>query len=312
MNSPAPSGDGQRERQPAARAAAAAVAASLGAVRRRRRPRSAREGQRAGERDERQQAEEDVAASRPTRRRSPAIAGPMTPGRTHAVESVANIRGRSDSGRRPADGDVGDRLDRPGAEPLDEAGGDEDRHRRREAADQQADREQPEPDARTAAPARRGRSRRRRRRCRSASRGRTREKTQPYSSRPPSSRATIGMTVETASASNADQRDRQHEPDRQGPAVGAPQAVGGVAPGQVHGQRMAGMGALCHGRPSCPEQTFVAVVRLGRPQSGWIGSTHSARQAGASNGWAQYVTSRMIRPSCSRYMVTMFQVNPSG
>jgi hypothetical protein len=28
----------------------------------------------------------------------PAIAGPITPGRTHAVDIVANIRGRSDSG----------------------------------------------------------------------------------------------------------------------------------------------------------------------------------------------------------------------
>ena len=70
----------------------------------------------------------------------------MTPGRTQAVDSVANIRGRSGSGRRPADGDVGDRLDRAGAEALDEPGGDQDRHRRRQAADEQADREQPETD----------------------------------------------------------------------------------------------------------------------------------------------------------------------
>ena len=47
-------------------------------------------------------------------------------------------------GQRPADGDVGDRLERPGAQALDEAGCHEDEHRRREAADQQADREQAE------------------------------------------------------------------------------------------------------------------------------------------------------------------------
>ena len=45
----------------------------------------------------------------------------------------------------PPDRDVGDRRDRAGAEALDEPGGDEDRHRRREAADQEAEREQAEP-----------------------------------------------------------------------------------------------------------------------------------------------------------------------
>ena len=66
----------------------------------------------------------------------------MTPGRTQAVDSVANICGRRRSGRlRPiatyAIGGHG-----PGAEALDEARADEHLHRRREAADDQADREQ--------------------------------------------------------------------------------------------------------------------------------------------------------------------------
>ena len=56
-----------------------------------------RQGHRPGEHDQRQQAEEDdppadVSAT------PPASAGPMTPGSTHAVESVANIRGRRRSG----------------------------------------------------------------------------------------------------------------------------------------------------------------------------------------------------------------------
>ena len=66
-------------------------------------------------RDERQQAEEDEAASRSISPTAPAIAGPMTPGRIQAVDSVANIRGRSALGQAPADRDVGDRRDRPGA-----------------------------------------------------------------------------------------------------------------------------------------------------------------------------------------------------
>ena len=73
-----------------------------------------------------------------------AAIGPMTPGRIHAVESVANIRGRRRSGHRPPDRDVGDGRDRAGAEALDDPGDDEDRHRRRQAADQQPDREQPD------------------------------------------------------------------------------------------------------------------------------------------------------------------------
>ena len=39
---------------------------------------------------------------------------------------MANIRGRSALGQAPADGDVGDRRDRPGTEALDEPGDDED------------------------------------------------------------------------------------------------------------------------------------------------------------------------------------------
>ena len=71
--------------------------------------------------------------------------GPMTPGMTHAVESVANIRGRRRSGQGPPDRDVGDRRDRARAEALDRPGGDEHAHRWREAADQEAQREQPDP-----------------------------------------------------------------------------------------------------------------------------------------------------------------------
>ena len=48
-------------------------------------------------------------------------------------------------GHRPSDRDVGDGRDRAGAEALDHPARDQDRHRRRESADQQADREQADP-----------------------------------------------------------------------------------------------------------------------------------------------------------------------
>ena len=49
-------------------------------------------------REERQQAQEHGAPVERVGHDAPAMAGPISPGTTHAVESIANIRGRSDSG----------------------------------------------------------------------------------------------------------------------------------------------------------------------------------------------------------------------
>ena len=94
-------------------------------------------------RDERQQPEEDVApaerlADRAGDRRAD-DAG-EDPGGRERREHPRPER----IGEGPPDRDIGDRLDRAGTETLEEARGDEDRHRWREAAAEQADREEPE------------------------------------------------------------------------------------------------------------------------------------------------------------------------
>ena len=103
------------------------------------------EGQGTGQRDQRQQTEEDVA---PADR----VADGAGDGRTDHARQDPGGRERGEHpwpeqfGERPPDGHVRDRLDRAGAEPLQEPGADEDRHRRRETADQQPDGEQTEAD----------------------------------------------------------------------------------------------------------------------------------------------------------------------
>ena len=123
-----PEGDRDGQRQPAApgcgarrvgrRAAASAIACR------------APERQGAGQRDQRQQAEEDVA---PADR----VADGPGDGRADHAGQDPGRRERGEHprpqrlGERPADGDVGDRLDRARAEALEEPGADQDRHRRR-------------------------------------------------------------------------------------------------------------------------------------------------------------------------------------
>ena len=73
---------------------------------------------------------------------APAAAGPIRPGTTHAVDSVANILGRRRFGERPPDRDVRDGRDGARPDALEDPCQDEDPHRRRESAGQQADREE--------------------------------------------------------------------------------------------------------------------------------------------------------------------------
>ena len=164
----------------------------------------------------------------PTR---PASAGPMTPGRTHAVESVANIRGRSRFGEAPTDGHVGDRRDRPGAESLDESREHEDPHRRRETADEQADGEEPQSE--------------RERPTEPAAVDRAADDRDP-DQRPeeerredPAVEDLVAQLVDDdrhhgrdRECLEGDQRDRQDQPAGQGPASGRPEAVvGGIEGG---------------------------------------------------------------------------------
>ena len=133
---------------------------------------------------------------------APAIAGPSTPGSTHAVESVANIWGRSRSGRlRPiATYAMGGTV--PAPSPC----------RNRAPTSTSIDGARPpmiRPVANSPIPTANGAPRPRRSMSPPTTTMPMSEpsmnavKTQPYSSRPPSSRATMGMMVETARASNA-------------------------------------------------------------------------------------------------------------
>ena len=93
-------------------------------------------------RDERQQAEEheppvERVGDEPGERRPDARRAGPTPSTASRTSAAAGASGSA----RPID-DVGDRRDRPGAEALDDPCGDEDLHRRRQAADEQPDREQ--------------------------------------------------------------------------------------------------------------------------------------------------------------------------
>ncbi len=100
--------------------------------------------QQPGRGDERQQAEEDVAPAEDlpddTGDGRPEHAG-QHPGRRERREHPRP----QPVGQAPSDRHVRDRRDRAGAEALDEPGGDEDLHVRRQPADEQADREEPEP-----------------------------------------------------------------------------------------------------------------------------------------------------------------------
>ncbi len=75
------------------------------------------------------------------------------------------------------------------------------------------------------------------------------EKTQPYSSIPPSSCETMGMTVEMARASKPMSVTVSTRP-MVGRAIGRHRLSAGSAGWKVHPARMAGNGEVRHGRPS--------------------------------------------------------------
>ena len=135
---------------------------------------------------------------------TPAMLGPMTPGQDPGGRERGEHPRPQPLRQRPPDRDVGDRRDRAGAEALDDAGGDEDRHRRARARRsarperEQAEAEQERPGQPAAVD-----HASRRPRSRAGCRGRTprRPSRRGRGRRGPS--ATIGMIVETASASDA-------------------------------------------------------------------------------------------------------------
>ncbi len=170
----------------------------------------------------------------------PAIAGPITPGRTHAVESIANMRGRRCSGRvrpmatyaigwivpapRPWTKRAATRKGMVGARPPDqEADGEQSEargERDREAApvDRAADHDDPDERAEE-----------------------ERREDPAVELEPAELVRDDGHDRRDRQRLEADQGDGQDEAQGQGATIGAPEAVLRVAGRAVHAQRMAGI-----------------------------------------------------------------------
>ena len=152
--------------------------------------------------DERQEAEEDPA---PVERlgHDPGDPRPEDAGQDPRGRERREHRGPEVLRQAAPDRDVGDRRDRAAADALDEARGDEHRHGHGRAGEHEPDREQRRARGRTGTRRRAGRSGCPATTIPTSEPTRNAENTSPYSSSPPSSRATIGMAVVTASASAA-------------------------------------------------------------------------------------------------------------
>ena len=226
------------------------------------------ERQRAGQRDERQQPQEheppaDRFADGAGERRADDTG--QDPGGRQRGEHARPER----LGQRPSDRHVGDRLDRAGAQALDEPGTHQHRHRRCEATDEQADREQAEP----------GRERDRQ----STPVDRTADDDDADQRAEEERREHPAVQLEPAKPAElvgddrhdgrdrerfeADQRDGQDEADGQGASIGAPQAADRVNPGMVHAPSMARRPPMRHGRPSTAGGRRSSSVRRSRPGS---------------------------------------------
>ena len=243
-----PEGDGQRQREPGPVGRRRAMLIDAG----RHGDRVERtERQRPGQRDERQQSQEheppaDRLADRAGERRADDTG--QDPGGRQRGEHARPER----FGQRPPDRHVRDRLDRAGAQALDEAGADQHRHRRREATDEQADREQAEP----------GRERDRQPTAvdRAADDDDADQRAEEERREDPAVQLQPAQPAELVGDDRhdgrdrqrleADQRDGQDEADGQGAPIGAPQAADRVTPGKSHAPRMARRPLMRHGRPS--------------------------------------------------------------